>query len=585
MIWIWMLMISLLSACSPRHPLQGSTMDEIENEFNRSFYSNQNLNRHPKNINPAEVSKTLMPGIKFRSPKEVNYQHTRFDIAVKSVPAQNFFLGLVKDMPINIIVSPEITGEISLNLKNVTIPEILTALEHTYGYVYSEIPGGYEIVPNKLQTKIYSVNYLELQRSGQSEMKLHSGEVTEVIQNGASNHGGSSTTSAGNNNPSTSASNGFNSGSSIGRVKTVSTIDFWEQLENTLKDIVGNEANQRVSINKIAGVVVVHAYPKELKQIDAYLNLVQNSMNRQVVLEAKILEVTLNDAYQMGIDWEAQGLHLNSIHPFPRTNLMMSDFPAAYTATIDWAKNFTTTIQALERQGMVQVLSSPRVATMNNQQSLIKVGSDEFFVSGISAGQASGFAVSQPSETISPFFSGITLDVTPQIDAEGNVTLHIHPSVSEVTEQIKLLSVGSATPTPTSLASSTIRESDTIVHAKNGQIIIIGGLMQNQRHQNIAQVPVLGKIPFMGSLFRATKQTSVKSELVILLKATAMGKENAERDLNASKQRFMALNQGFLVGGRPDIYGTEGETPMVLGPKVQTAKAGHHPLQKIRGSE
>jgi len=213
-------------------------------------------------------------------------------------------------------------------------------------------------------------------------------------------------------------------------------------------------------------------------------------------------------------------------------------------------------------------LSSPRVATMNNQQSMIKVGNDEFYVSGISRGQASGLAVAQPTDIITPFFSGLTLDVTPQIDVHGDVTLHVHPSVSLVTEQIKELHTGGVGTTPTPLARSAIRESDTIVHAKNGQVIVIGGLMQNQTTEEVAQLPVFGNLPFIGTLVRRTKQVSKKSELVILIKPTVITKASMQRELINSTQRVAGLKEGFHIGGRPDIFGSEGEDPIVLGPKA-----------------
>ncbi|MDP3704845.1 MAG: secretin N-terminal domain-containing protein [Legionellaceae bacterium] len=565
--WILIFVCGLV-ACTTRQPLNGTSIDDMTVELHQDINNNQNLASRNGARNPNEMSRALMPDLKFRSPRHDSYSQRRFDIAVNDVPARTFYMGLVKDTPVSIIVSPDIQGNVTLNLKHVTVEQVLQALEDTYGYTYNQISGGYEVVPNSMQTKIYSVNYLELQRSGSSEMRLHSGEVTEVVQGtsgGAAATGGAASGLGG---PSASAGGGALAKGSIGRVRTDSTIDFWDQLKKTLENMIGTEADRSVTVNKLAGVVVVRATPRELKQVDAYLDLIQNSMDRQVILEAKILEVTLNDRYQMGIDWHAFGLQLNSIRDFPNTGISLTDFPAAYTATIRWTSDFITTIRILGTQGTVQVLSSPRVATMNNQQSLIKVGNDEFFVSGITPGQASGLAVAQPTEVITPFFSGITLDVTPQIDAHGDVTLHVHPSVSLVTEQIKLLTVGSATPTPTPLAHSTIRESDTIVHAKNGQVVIIGGLMQNQTIEDIAELPFFGNVPFLGTLFRGTKQTSQKSELVILIKATVVNRATTNRDLIKSTQRVAGLKRGFHIGGRPDIFGTEGEEPITLGPKA-----------------
>lgn len=561
----WLLVIIVnLAACSTHQPINGTAIDDMTVALHQGINSNQNLPAERRN--PNEISRALMPDFKHQSSRRVDYSQRRFDISVRDVPAATFYLGLVEGTPVSIVVSPDIKGNVTLNLKQVTVEQVLQALEDTYNYAYNRIPGGYEILPNTMKTQIYAVNYLELQRSGNSQMRLHSGEVTEVVSGaggaspgGAPGSGSGTTGSTGSSGPSSVQGN-------IGGVTTKSDVDFWAQLDKALKNMIGKKEDRSVTINPMAGVVVVRAYPKELKQVEAYLDLVQNNMNRQVILEAKILEVTLNDQYQMGIDWQVFGLQLNSIRDFPNTNISLVDFPPAYTATVKWATDFVTTMRILGTQGNVQVLSSPRVATMNNQQSLIKVGNDEFFVSGITPGQASGLAVAQPSEVITPFFSGITLDVTPQIDKNGDVTLHVHPSVSLVTEQIKLLTVGTSTPTPTPLAHSTIRESDTIVHAKNGQVVIIGGLMQNQSIEDIAELPFFGNIPFLGTLFRATKQSSQKSELVILIKATVVNKATTNNDLIGATQRMAGLKRGFHIGGRPDIFGTEGEEPIKIGP-------------------
>lgn len=593
------LLITLcLAACATHQPLNGTAIDDMNMDLH------EGLNNNVKHVGSGyrgesrAISKALLPELKFRSARQGRFLQKRFDIAVKDEPANLFFTSLVVDTPISIIVGPELKDKtITLNLKQVTVEQTLQALEDTYGFTYNRIPGGFEVLPNTIQTKIFAVNYLELQRSGISDMRLHSGEVTGVI-GGQAGSGGSGSLSSSSSTTARSSSSGSSGGAGLGNIGTVETrndIDFWKHIKNTLENMIGKEkdpAGRSVTVNPLAGVIVVRAYNKELKQVQTYLDMVQNSVDRQVILEVKILEVTLRDQYQMGIDWHIFGANLNSLGDFPDTNITITDFPPAYTANITWNKNFTTFIQMLETQGNVQVLSSPRVATMNNQKSLIKVGTDEFFVSGISPAQASLGAVAQPTEQISPFFSGITLDVTPQIDVHGDVTLHIHPSISLVTEQIKKLTVGSSVPTPTPLAQSTIRESDTIAHAKNGQMVIIGGLMQNNTTENIAQAPFFGNIPFLGTLVRATKQNSVKTELVILIKPTVVNSHKVNRDLRNSTAHLTSLKRGFHFGARPDIYGNEGEEPIVPGPKAakydvppKRCKAGQPCMAKTRQSK
>ncbi|KTC64617.1 type IV pilus (Tfp) assembly protein PilQ (plasmid) [Legionella adelaidensis] len=590
-----LLLSLLLFACTTNQPIDGTAVDDMNVALHQGIHENETLDATDKDRRSQAISKALLPDVKLHSPQR-NVLSRRFDIAVKNVPARTFFAGLVEGTPINMVVSPEIVGNITLNLKQVTVEQVLQTLESAYGYAYNPIPGGFEILPNTLKTQIYTVNYLELERRGRSRIILSSGEVTQSTSGG--------TTSTTNSPIATSTSittgnNVNNTENVIGHVETVSSIDFWRQLTATLEIMlgitperqnsnrVGNGINQNpvpptggsnsatgrsVSVNPVAGVVVVRATPKEHKQIEAYLDLVQNSMNRQVILEAKILEVTLRDQYQMGIDWKIFGANLNAIRSFPGTDIKNEDFPDAFTIGIKWATDFTTTIRALELQGNVQVLSSPRVATMNNQVSAIKVGNDQFFVSQLNpttnVTTAGVVTNSNPTPSLSPFFSGITLDVTPQIDAHGDVTLHIHPSVSLVTEQSKTIEGagvnGRSLTVP--LARSDIRESDTIVHARNGQVVVIGGLMENQTQEDVAQLPFFGNVPFLGTLFRNTKQQSRKSELVILIKPTVITPKTATKDLIESTQQIQRLKRGFHIGSRPDIFGTEGEEPVSFGP-------------------
>jgi MSHA biogenesis protein MshL len=271
-------------------------------------------------------------------------------------------------------------------------------------------------------------------------------------------------------------------------------------------------------------------------------------MVRQVILEAKILEVELSDTYQAGINWGAlatpgddsitfgqigggallgdagasdiagQTGDLDPAAPDPVNGTLTSAFGGMFTIAAN-AGDFQAFIELLRTQGDVQVLSSPRVSTVNNQKAVIKVGNEEFFVTDISTTTVTGAGAttSTPDITLTPFFSGIALDVTPQISDHGDVVLHIRPAVTEVVDRRKEIVVaGFDQSLP--LAFSTVRETDSIVRAKSGQIIVIGGLMQESTEQRQASVPVLGDIPALGRLFRHTREVTSKTELVILLR-------------------------------------------------------------------
>ncbi|MEG1325170.1 MAG: pilus (MSHA type) biogenesis protein MshL, partial [Janthinobacterium sp.] len=340
------------------------------------------------------------------------------------------------------------------------------------------------------------------------------------------------------------------------------------------------EGGRQVVLSPQSGVIVIRAMPEELRNVDMYLKATQLSVDRQVILEAKILEVELNDNTQTGINWASfasiKSGHTNRIStgfiqpggtlaPLPfnggqppnMTNgsglTASSGFGLSSAATSAGSMfglafqtaNFAAMISFLESQGSVHVLSSPRIATMNNQKAVLKIGTDEFYVTGVSTTTnttASG-ATTSPNVTLQPFFSGVVLDVTPQIDADGNIILHVHPSVSQVSTISKEIDLGSAGSLKLPLAASSTSEMDSMVRSQDGRIVAIGGLMRQATTSDRSQVPGAGDIPVLGALFRNTGQVIQKRELVVLIKPTIVDGANSwNEDLLDSGKRIEALD-------------------------------------------
>jgi MSHA biogenesis protein MshL len=207
---------------------------------------------------------------------------------------------------------------------------------------------------------------------------------------------------------------------------------------------------------------------------------------------------------------------------------------------------FNALIELLGRQGNVQILSSPRISTVNNQKAVIKVGTDEFFVTDIDfQDQNTAATASDRTSTsveLTPFFSGISLDVTPQIAEDGAIILHVHPSVSEVDDQEKVITVGNQDVT-LPLARSTVRETDSVIRAESGQIVVIGGLIQNNSEDNNSAVPFFSDIPVVGELFKQRRFQATKSELVILLRPVVAGADTMQADVSASRERMNVLRE------------------------------------------
>jgi MSHA biogenesis protein MshL len=475
----------------------------------------------------------------------------RFDISVLNAPAKSFFLGLVRGTSVNLVVAPEVTGEISLDLKQVTVPEVLEMTRELYGFDYRKLGAGYVVLPATLQTRMYYVNYLDLERSGNSRTRVSSGQQTPSgygqgqpnVMAEPYNQGG------GNGSP---APNRANNPSQTGTtIDTRYKVNFWGELETSLREMLPKDPGHSVVVNAQAGVIAVRAMPGELNDVGKFLAKIQQTSSRQVILEAKIIEVDLNNDYQAGVNWTSLLSHGNQQYMIgqsspnnfandllapsgptvnvtpgtPLTGLVSNTLGGAFTLATNTA-NFSAYLNLLQLQGNTRVLSSPRVSTLSNQKAVIKSGQDEFFVTNVYSNTiTSTAAATSNSIELTPFFSGVALDVTPQVDDDGMVILHIHPTVSAVTTKILTVTTGSATNT-LPLALSKIRESDSVVKARSGQVIVIGGLMTSESIRSDYQTPLLGSIPILGNLFKSKQTQSSKTELVILLKPIVVGDDD-----------------------------------------------------------
>ncbi len=520
-----------LAGCATDGKVAGkSTMDEIQDAMSDNGATAQKAVTAP----PPAVSDALMPQIQLNIPgADTAAAEPRFDVKVRRAAARDFFLSLVAGTRYNMVVPPKLEGYISLDMKNVTVPEVMSIVRDSYGYEFERDGDNFRLLPNTLQTRIFQVNYLDIKRSGTSKISAGATQIEKTGGGSSNNTDGSSTTTT------TEASS----------ITTSSQSDFWQDLKAALTTIIGTEKGRTVSVNPQSGIVLVRAYPAELREVKHYLDTTQNISQRQVILEARILEVELAEGYQAGIDW-AQISNRGQLTTFGFSggtnnfNGGLSNFSGLATSAGRAAaygglftvgatfNNFSMFIDLLKSQGDVHVLSSPRVSTVNNQKAVIKVGSDEFFVTDVNTTSTTTAVGATSTPTVSvewtPFFSGVSLDVTPQIADNGEITLHVRPSVSEVSEQTKNVTVTTNTPNTLSvpLARSSIRESDSIVRAGNGQIVIIGGLIQNRTRDETSGVPVLGDIPGLGALFSHTRKVTTKSELVILIKPVVVNDAN-----------------------------------------------------------
>lgn len=479
-------------------------------------------------------------------------QERRLDISADAVDAAVFFAGLAADSRYSLVVHPDVTGTLTLDLKGVTLTEVLNVVSDLYGYEIQRSGDIIRILPAAMQTATFPLNYLFLKRFGESRTAITSTRLTNSNDNNNNNGSGNNFRNNSNNNSNNSGSNSNNEDVGGTRIHTQSESDYWSELQTLLSSMIGAGEGRQVMVSPQSGLVTVRALPSELRQVRAYLNQAESHLQRQVLLEAKIIEVTLADGYQQGISWDAIG---TGGRDMVRVNTSQGTFGDAITGVIGGitgavvrTSNFDAVVTLLNTQGSTNVLSSPRITATNNQKAVIKVGNDEYFVTDFTTTTVTGTTTSSsPSVELTPFFSGIALDVMPQIDEAGNVLLHVHPSITDVKEQVKVITLSDSS-IALPLARSDIRETDTIIRARSGDIVVIGGLMTTSTKQDESKVPILGDIPLVGELFKNRSNREAKTELVIMIKPTLVTNDLWEQQLQRSRAQ---LDEWFPPARQP----------------------------------
>ncbi|EHK7406379.1 pilus (MSHA type) biogenesis protein MshL [Vibrio parahaemolyticus] len=529
------IMIASLMGCSMGHrdPV------EVKQALNESI--NQANSRALEEI-PSSVEADLMPNLDSNVSSD-NGTSKRFRIQANAVEARSFFASLVKGTEYSVAIHPAVQGNITVNLSDVTLDEVLSVVQNMYGYDVMKSGKVIQVYPAGMRTVTIPVDYLQFKRSGRSLTSIVTGSVTSA---GTSNSGGSSDSSDSSDSNNSNNGNDSSTTSTGGtRIETITESDFWPMLQQAVANLIGSGKGQSVVVTPQAGVITVRAFPDDIREVREFLGVSQERMQRQVILEAKILEVTLSDGYQQGINWSNLSASIGNsgsiivnrpASALPPLDAIGTLLGGQTNVTISDG-NFEAVLNFMSTQGDLNVLSSPRITAANNQKSVIKVGTDQYFVTELSSNAGNGEnSNAVPEVELTPFFSGISLDVTPQIDNKGNVFLHVHPAVIEVTEEVKQLNLGGDFQNiQLPLAKSSIRESDSVIRAKDGDVVVIGGLMKQQNVEQVSKVPFFGDVPALGHLFRNTSNVTQKTELVILLKPTVVGVNSWQKELERSR--------------------------------------------------
>lgn len=277
-----------LGGCATQQTRETSAYKQINAELDQAAATRVAPAAQQEAVNAA-----LLPPLAIQMPRAAQSSEQRFNLAVNNAPAQQIFLSIVTGTRYSMLVHPEVTGQISINLQNVTVFEALDAIRENFGYDYKVDGTRIFIQPLTLQTRVFKLNYIAGQRKGSSDIRVTSGSVTDTPSTAAVPGAVTSATDSGGQAFETS------------RITTTTDSDFWAELKGTLTAIIGDKDGNNVVLNPQSGVVLVRARSSDIRQVENYLRAIQLSVNRQVMLEAKIVEVQLNQGFQTGINWAA----------------------------------------------------------------------------------------------------------------------------------------------------------------------------------------------------------------------------------------------------------------------------------------
>jgi MSHA type pilus biogenesis protein MshL len=456
-----------------------------------------------------------------------------YSLSARDANIRDVLLTFGKSTDIGLALGPDVEGKVTVDLKQATLEEVLDALLSPIGLVFQREGNLVRVSKPQIATRIFTLNYIASTRSGTSSLSASgstggggmSGGQSAGATGGASGAGGG-------------GGGGGAAGGSTTSVSATDSVDLWAELQRTLTLFLSKEGS--LVLNKTAGLIAVTDYPANTARVGQYIDLVQGSVQRQVMIEAKIVEVTLSKNFSAGIDWSQVpyaltlpflGAIKGALPNGAIASQSLATAGSAFQVGLSTQTGFQAILHALDQQGKVSILSSPRVSTMNNQKAVIKVATDDVFFSQTTQREALTGLVTQ-IVTPNTITEGIVLDVTPQI-GEDAITMTIHPSISERLGQV-------TSPNGDVVPVIAVRATDTVVRVQDGQTVVIGGLMEQRSSRNRSGVPGLQRAPIIGRAFKNADDQETKIELVILLTPTVIvghrGNQLTPRELELLRQ-------------------------------------------------
>ena len=508
-------------------------------------------------LNPLKktLMSTTVAALLLTSSLSADCTYQLFSIAsVKGTQVGEFVDQLSDECSFSVIVTdPEaeklLTKELNkTNLKNLTIDEVLDLVLKENNLFYKLENNILHI--SYLVTKTFDIDYIITTRKSTGTTNVTLSSKSGVAAAGGS--GGAVDTSE-------TSSNESESGISV---ETTDEVSFWNELDLELQSVLNRPEDDYSAdapiINKTAGLVTVSATPRQLSRLEEYLVTLQRKVKAQVLIDVKLLGVTLDNRHETGVDWSQlyalQNFQLTSDHLLTRnvdtvTEGAIETFGQfgktnAHAVNILGSGSINEVLKFLKTQGNVKAISNPKILTLNNQPALISVGSEFFYkIKQTNQQQSSGGGVASTLENdvVNSVFAGILLDITPEIDDNGLITLKINPSLSETRQDITAADDGSTRDVPPDLNR---RQISSVVSVQDGERVILGGLIQSKDSINENKLPILGDIPILGWLFKYEEKINTIEELVIVIEPHII--KDGKQTISLSELGYTGLNEDQL---------------------------------------
>lgn len=541
-------------------------------------------------IPPVDLTITKKEEIKKEAPEE---EERRQIVKVKDVDIKDLLLALTADTDISLIIDPDVKGIVPiLDVKDISLGKLLNYILPQLGLAYSWDGKILRVFKAKLETRVFYLNYIAVSREGERNVSYSTRSTVGAGMGAMGGVGGAGVTGGVTGMGGFAGGGGGAEAQSTTNIKTKTETNIWNDLVSGLEAIVfgksvgagekakapepysrSDEEGRRLIISPQTGVIMITDYPEKLSQAAHFIESIEGSSQRQVWIEAKILEVILDQKHQMGVNWNAvlnPGEQFMGLLPstdtvmYPSTSLntqkpINQDLSSSYGNFQFGVTNnkIDFILDALSRQGQLKVLLSPRLSALNNEKAVIRVVREEaFFNLYTLTTVAQAGAVTAPSINLQIVPVGIMMDIIPQISPTGEITLSINPDISELVEIRTFQSQGAMATQPV----IDRRSIDTVAKVKDGQTIIIAGIIKERKKEELRGAPFLMKIPFLGTMFRRTEQSVERSELVILITPTLMVGKRIQELSEEERKRVEDAVKPFHFGDiEPWREGVKGE--------------------------